>query len=132
MNMTCKRIIVVLTWMINGSGIIWNGSTDTNWLKKAKLLRSKLQLSQVIKSKREERLKEESKKLKLMKESAVEKNFQSVHTGIVGLKSGTHGLWQGPLEETVVGVLPDPTRFQRFKEKHYGHVPFSVPECRCC
>ena len=63
-----------------------------------------------------------------MKESAVEKSFQSVHTGIVGLKSGTHGLWQGPLEETVVGVLLDPTRSQRFKEKHYGHVPFGLPE----
>ena len=51
-----------------------------------------------------------------MKESAVEKSFQSVHTGIVGLKSGIHGLWQGPLEEIVVGVFLDPTRLQRFKE----------------
>ena len=63
-----------------------------------------------------------------MKESAVEKSFQSVHTGIVGLKSGTHGRWQGPIEETVVGVLLDPTRLQRFKEKHYGHVSFGLLE----
>ena len=63
-----------------------------------------------------------------MKESAVEKSFQSVHKGIVGLKSGTHGLWQGHLEETLVGVLPDPTRLQRFMEKQYGHVPFGLPE----
>ena len=57
-----------------------------------------------------------SKKLKLMKEGAVEKNFQSVHTGIVGLKSGTYRLQQGPLKETVVGVLLDPTRLQRCKD----------------
>ena len=28
----------------------------------------------------------------------------------------------------MVGVLLDPTRLQRFKEKRYRHVPFGIPE----
>ena len=42
------RIIVIFSWMINGSRIIWNSSKDTSRLKKAELLRSKLQRYQVL------------------------------------------------------------------------------------
>ena len=49
---------------------VWNGSTDTVWLKKANIRRSKLQRSEELRLRREEKCNEDKRKLKLIKEVA--------------------------------------------------------------
>ena len=41
---------------------------------------------------------------------------------------GTHGLWSGPLDEIVFGVLLDSMSLQKYKERRFGYVPDGLPE----
>ena len=41
---------------------------------------------------------------------------------------GTHGLWSGPLDDVVFGVLLDSNSLQKYKERRFGYVPDGLPE----
>ncbi len=43
-------------------------------------------------------------------------------------RPGTHGLWQGPLDEQSFGVLLDKTTFQKYKARRFGYLPDGMPQ----
>lgn len=44
------------------------------------------------------------------------------------VEPGTHGLWRGPLDETVFGVSLDSSSLQTYKERRFGYVPDGLPQ----
>ena len=41
---------------------------------------------------------------------------------------GAHGLWRGPRDEQILGVLVDDTTIQKYKKTRTGYLPFGLPD----